>query len=81
MQKPLYKMLEEIDKLSTQKEKIQALSGHQYRDILASIINLALNPKVNWLLPEGDPPYKPCEFDVEGRLLVEFRRLYLFLEG
>jgi hypothetical protein len=81
MQKPIYKMLEEIDALSTQKEKIQALSMHQHRNVLADVINLALNPKINWLLPEGDPPYKPCEFDVEGRLLVELRRLYLFLEG
>jgi hypothetical protein len=81
MQKPIYKMLEEIDKLSNQKEKVQALNAHQYRDVLANIINLALNPNIKWLLPEGDPPYKPCEFDAEGRLLVELRRLYLFLEG
>ena len=74
-------MLEEIDQLSTQKEKVQALNAHQYRDVLANIINLALNPNIKWLLPEGDPPYKPCEFDVEGRFLVELRRLYLFLEG
>ena len=81
MQKSLYTIFEEIDNLSTQKEKVEALATHRHNSVLFNIINLALNPKVKWLLPEGDPPYKPCEFDVEGRLLVEFRRLYLFLEG
>jgi hypothetical protein len=37
--------------------------------------------KHNWLLPEGTPPYKPCEFDQEGALYGELRIMYLFLEG
>jgi len=81
MQKSLYTIFEEIDNLSTQKEKVEALATHRHNSVLFNIINLALNPKVKWLLPEGDPPYKPCEFDVEGRFLSEIRRLYLFLEG
>jgi len=35
-----------------------------------------------FILPEGAPPYKPCEFlDQEGRLYTEARKLYLFIEG
>lgn len=81
MQKTLYDMLKDIDNLPTQKEKIGALSNHSHKSVLSNIINLALNPKINWILPEGDPPYKPCEFDSEGRFLSEIRRLYLFIEG
>lgn len=81
MQKTMYSILKDIDELSSQKEKVQALGQHQYKEALSIIANLALNPKVNWLLPEGNPPYKPCEFDAEGRFLSEIRRLYLFLEG
>lgn len=81
MIKSLFTMLKEIDELKTNKEKIQTLSSHRHREPLKAIIGLALNPNIKWLLPEGDPPYKPCEFDSEGRLLGEMRRLYLFVEG
>lgn len=49
---------------------------------LRYILELALTPGVVWEIPEGAPPYKPCEYlDVEGRLHQEARTLYIYLLG
>jgi hypothetical protein len=50
--------------------------------ILRTILQYAYSPHVKWVLPEGAPPYKPCDLpDQENRLYQEARRLYLFIEG
>ena len=51
------------------------------QEILRTVFRLAYDPIVKWALPEGTPPYKPCEFDNEGALYGELRRMYLFMEG
>lgn len=82
MKKCLYDILEEISELPSNKEKAQALSTNRFAEALKIIFKYTFDPDVKWLLPEGDPPYKPCEFlDVEGRFLQELRKLYLFLDG
>lgn len=49
---------------------------------LRTILRGALDPNVKWLLPEGNPPYKPCDLlDQHHRLYTETRKLYLFVEG
>lgn len=49
---------------------------------LRTILQGAMHPAVKWLLPEGTPPYKPCDLvDQQHRLFTEVRRLYLFQEG
>lgn len=49
---------------------------------LRAILTGAFSPHVKWLLPEGEPPYKPCDLvDQQHRLFIEARKLYLFLEG
>lgn len=54
----------------------------QFNPVLGQILQYALDPKHKWLLPEGDPPYKPNGYpDQQGVLYAEARRLYLFLEG
>lgn len=82
MKKCLYDILSDISKLSTNKEKANALSSNRFSESFKIIFKNIYDPKIKWLLPEGDPPYKPCEFlDVEGRFLQELRKLYLFIEG
>jgi len=82
MNKCLYDILKEISELSSNKEKAQALSTNRYAESFKIIFKSIYDPQIKWLLPEGDPPYKPCEFlDVEGRFLSELRKLYLFVEG
>ena len=47
-----------------------------------AIFGLAYDQNIKWLLPEGEPPFRPTDvLDAEGRLLSELRRLYLFVEG
>jgi len=48
---------------------------------LKSIVGYALDPTVKWLLPAGDPPYRPLPdvADQEGRLYSEIRRLKYFI--
>lgn len=49
---------------------------------LRAVLSGALDPNIKWLLPEGNPPYKPCDLvDQHHRLFTETRKLYLFVEG
>lgn len=49
---------------------------------LRYMLELALTPGVVWEIPEGAPPFNPCEYlDVEGRLHQEARTLYMYLQG
>ena len=74
--------MKEVSELSSNKEKAQALSTNRYVDAFKIIFKYIYDPQIKWLLPEGDPPYKPCEFlDIEGRFLAELRKIYLFVEG
>lgn len=82
MYKSLSQELQEISDLKSNKEKIQALVTHRRADVFKTIFSYAYDPNIKWLLPGGNPPYKPCDLvDLEGRLLHELRRLYLFVEG
>ena len=82
MYKALSQELQEISELKTTKEKIEALVNHRRAEAFKVIFSYAYDPNIKWLLPEGNPPYKPCDLvDLEGRLLHELRRLYLFVEG
>jgi len=82
MYKSLYEELSIISELKTTKEKIEAILIHRRRDAFKSLFGLAYDQNVKWLLPEGEPPFKPTEvLDTESRLLNEIRRMYLFVEG
>lgn len=49
---------------------------------LRNMLELALDPRVKWALPEGNPPFKPNDLvDQQHRLYTEMRKMYLFLEG
>lgn len=80
--KTFYEIFEEADKAKTKKEKIAVL--HKYSSAgLKAILGYTYDPTVKWLLPEGDPPYTPLasSADVEGRLVAEVKKLYLFVDG
>ncbi len=82
MYKSIHRFLSEIAELKTTKEKVDALVNHPHSQAFKIIFAYAFDPNIKWLLPEGNAPYKPTDMlDVEGRLLHELRRLYLFVEG
>ena len=49
---------------------------------LRMILVGVFDPNIKWLLPEGEPPYKPNDLvDQQHRFYTESRKLYLFIEG
>ena len=68
-------------KKETRAEKIELL--RQFDSVtLRTMLQGAFDPTIEWDLPPGDPPYRPCEFfDQQGRLYQETRKLYMFLMG
>lgn len=76
----LYNILKQISELKGEDEIVNALQ--RSNPVIRQLIRYAYDPNIKFVLPPGVPPYKPCEFlDLEGRLLSEVRKLYLFVEG
>lgn len=74
-------ILEKVSKEETKEAKIELLRKHDSVP-LRTILKSAFDPSIKWILPKGEPPYKPCPFlDQENMLYSETRRLYLFQEG
>ena len=81
MKKTIYSILKECSEGKTPKERVVRLQRSANPAMLL-ILKYAFDPNIKFLLPEGDPPYKPCEFvDQEGRLYAEAKKLYLYVEG
>ncbi len=50
--------------------------------LMETVLRGAFDPTIKWLLPEGNPPYKPNDLvDQQHRFYTECRKLYLFIEG
>jgi len=71
-------ILDFASKLSDE-EKVKCLVANPS---LADIFRLAYDPQLQWVLPETDPPYKPCEYpNIDNQFYSQIKRLYLFLRG
>lgn len=80
IKRPMSHVLNEIA-LLPKKEQVEALRRAD-EPSLRGILKLACDPKLKFLLPEGDPPFKENDLgDDHGLLRQEMRRMYLFLEG
>lgn len=74
-------ILKFTSELKSEAEKIKCLQANGGEEIL-TILRGAFDPSIKWLLPEGNAPYTPYEFDgLEHALYSEIRRLHLFVEG
>lgn len=81
MKLSISEILAQCSKLGSTQERAAFLQYHG-TDTLKAILQYALDPRVEWLLPKGVPPYKPCEFlDQQARLFQETRKLNLFVAG
>ena len=77
----LSEILQRVDTLETKEEKINWLRYHDSYALRAILMG-CFNPNIKWLLPEGEPSYKPAEFlDLQGRLVNETKHFNLFVEG
>lgn len=75
-------VLEHTTKLKTKKERIEHLRKYDSKP-LRDVLKAALDPSIKWLLPEGTPPYKENDDNINTHhvLMQETRKFYLFLEG
>lgn len=81
MKKSIYNILKECSEPKSVKDRVQLLQQNGF-PVVQQILRYAFDPNIKFLLPEGDPPYKPNEYvDQEGILFSEARKLYLFVEG
>ena len=79
----LSEVLDKVHKAKTKSQKIKLLQEND-SEALRMIIKSSFDPKIKWVLPEGDVPYKPNEAPegTEHTLLSqESKRLYHFIQG
>lgn len=74
-------ILKKASEIPNRDARVDWLRRHDSQ-ALRYILAGALSPNIKWLLPEGEPPYKPNDLvDQQHRLYTESRKLYLFVEG
>lgn len=81
MRLAIFQVLELVSKAKATKDKVTLLQQHDSVP-LRTVLKYALDPAIEWDLPDTDPPYTPCPHPgQETRLISEARRLYLFIKG
>jgi len=75
-------MFKKVEEAKTKAEKLQILKENS-SPVLKQILGLTYDPRVNWLLPEGTPPYTPLPNDADAEITLQYasRQFYLFIEG
>jgi hypothetical protein len=76
----LSKVLEKCCEFESKEEKIAALRANA-DPTMYTVLKYMFDPNIKFLLPKGDPPFNPLEFDEPTRLYMEARKMYLFVEG
>jgi Family of unknown function (DUF6433) len=73
--------LEKVAKLKKRDEKIAALRANKSYQLL-TVLQGAFDPRIQWLLPEGIPPFKANDLqDQESVFLRELRKLTYYVQG
>lgn len=79
--KLVYEVMELVDKASTKQEKINILKNHDNM-ALRNILIGTFNDKIEWNLPEGEPPYRPSdEQSVPSTFNKQLNQLVYFIKG
>lgn len=74
-------VLEKASQITDRSERIKYLQVNTSVP-LHTALQGAFDPRVKWLLPEGEPPYKPNDLvDQHHVFFAECRKMYLFVEG
>jgi hypothetical protein len=81
MKLSLARILKNASEIKSVQERVEYLKQNDSGPLRAILV-ATYNPNIKFLLPKGKAPYKPSEFErLEGRLIAETRKLYLFIEG
>ena len=79
----LAEVLTKVNNAKTKDKKISILKEND-SEALRAIIKSSFDPNIQWVMPEGDVPYKPNEVP-EGtehtRLNQEYRQLWHYIKG
>lgn len=78
--KSLSNILQEAAEQKNKADKVNVLRKYD-SPALRSVIAHIFDPRIKFVLPEGDPPYNPSQFDTKTRLYSEIRKLYIWVEG
>jgi hypothetical protein len=76
-------LAEVLKKCSEFEKKQQRIEALQYNasEPMKIVLQYMFHPAVNFLLPEGVPPYKISEFNEPNMLYSHTRKLYHFIDG
>jgi hypothetical protein len=71
-----------IEKEKSRNKQVDLLKEHSSY-ALKAVLGYGMDPDVKWLLPDGDPPYKPLfdAADQEGRFYTECKKLIYFVDS
>ncbi len=75
-------LVAKIEAQTTKERQVDFL--HLYSSYaLKAVLGYGMHPGVKWLLPDGDPPYRPLEVstDQEGRFYTECKKLIYFVDS
>jgi hypothetical protein len=74
-------LLSKVNELRDESQQLVVLRNNDSA-ALRAIIQGAFHPNAKWLLPRGNPPYRPNDLpDLESVFHSEYRKLYLFIDG
>tara|TARA_B100000131_G_C18120089_1_gene612594 strand:- start:2340 stop:2765 length:426 start_codon:yes stop_codon:yes gene_type:complete len=75
-------ILEECSKIDKRYGRLTFLQQNSSQ-ALKAVLGFCFDPKIKWLLPEGDPPYEPNKksTDSQNVLLADHRKLHIFVES
>ena len=71
-----------IERQSTVEKQVEFLQYHSSY-ALKAVLGYGMDPGVKWLLPPGDPPYRPLDVsaDQQGRFYIECKKLIYFVDS
>ena len=75
-------MFKAVEEAKTKAEKLKVLKENSSA-VLKQILGLTYDPRVEWLLPTGEPPYTPLPNDADAEITMQnaSRQFYLFVKG
>lgn len=77
--KTLASIVGEIEKQKTKAGQVKAILDND-SEVLRMVFEFTYDPFLQWLVPEGEPPYKPLAeaLDQEGNFYREIKKLVYF---
>lgn len=77
----ILKECSEISGTGSRQKKVAFLQKNS-SPALKAVLGFCYDPKIKWLLPEGDPPYNPADdLDLQTVLFADHRKLHIFVES